>query len=74
MAIIDVRSDVTGVLLSVDVTVGQSIDEDDTIVVLESMKMHIPVASPQAGKVVEILLPEEGEVVNEGAIVIRLEV
>lgn len=74
MAIIDIRSDMTGALLSIDVAVGQTIEEDDTIVTLESMKMHIPVASPQAGKIVELLLPEEGDVVNEGSVIAKLEV
>lgn len=74
MAIIDVRTDVTGVVLKVDVEVGQVIEEDDTVVTLEAMKMHIPVPAPQGGKVVEILVPEIGEVVNEGAVVAKLEV
>ena len=73
MAIIDIRSDVTGVVLSIDVEVGQIAEEDDPVVTLESMKMHIPVAAPAAGKIVEVLAPEQGEVVNEGAVVARLE-
>lgn len=72
MAIIEIRTDVTGVVLSIDVEVGQTIEVDDTIITLESMKMHIPVASPEAGRVIEILaLP--GEVANEGDVIAKLE-
>ena len=74
MPIVDIRTDVTGVVLSIDVKVGQTIDEDDAVITLESMKMHIPVTSPEAGKIVEILVPEEGEIVNEGALIAKLEV
>lgn len=72
MATIDIRTDVTGVVLSIDVEIGQTIEADDAIVTLESMKMHIPVASPEAGRIVEILAPQ-GEVVNEGDVIAKLE-
>jgi acetyl-CoA carboxylase biotin carboxyl carrier protein len=72
MAIIDIRTDVTGVVLSIDVEVGQTIAADEAVITLEAMKMHIPVASPEAGRVVEILAPQ-GELVNEGDVIARLE-
>jgi acetyl-CoA carboxylase biotin carboxyl carrier protein len=72
MAIIEIRTDVTGIVLSIDVEVGQAIEADDAVITLESMKMHIPVASSEAGRIVEILaLP--GEVANEGDVIAKLE-
>ncbi len=74
MSIIDVRTDVTGALLRIDVEVGQTIDEDDPILTLESMKMHIPVTAPQKGKILELLDATLGDVITEGQIIAKLEV
>jgi len=73
MAIIDIKTDVTGVVLRLDVKVGQAIEEDDAVITLESMKMHIPVSAPNSGKIVEVLAAE-GEIVNEGDVIARMEV
>ena len=45
--------------------VGDEVAEEDPVVILESMKMEIPVGAPAAGRVAEILV-EEGEAVEEG--------
>jgi acetyl-CoA carboxylase biotin carboxyl carrier protein len=58
-------SDVTGVVWKIEVREGDAVTEDQTLVILESMKMEIPVTSPCAGTVLQILVAE-GEAVVEG--------
>ena len=45
MAIIDVRSELAGSVWKVEAVPGTNLEEDDTIVILESMKMEIPIAA-----------------------------
>jgi acetyl-CoA carboxylase biotin carboxyl carrier protein len=61
----DVKAELVGNLWKIVVEVGQAVDEDDTLMILESMKMEIPITSPTAGTVTQILVAE-GEVVQEG--------
>ncbi len=68
----EVRSEITGKVWKVEAAVGDSLSEDDPIIILESMKMEIPIAAPSDGKVVEILVGEE-DVVNEGDVVALFE-
>ena len=65
MARVSVPTEIPGTVFKVEVEVGDEVAEDDPVVVLESMKMEIPVGAPQAGRVAEILV-EEGEAVEEG--------
>jgi biotin carboxyl carrier protein len=60
-----VVSEVTGVVSRIEVEAGQSVAEGDTILVIESMKMEIPVEAPRAGTVKEIHV-QAGDVVKEG--------
>jgi acetyl-CoA carboxylase biotin carboxyl carrier protein len=73
MAIIDVKAEITGNVWKVLAKPGQKVAEDEAIVMLESMKMEIPISAPEAGTVKEILV-SEGEVVTEGSVVGRIEV
>jgi acetyl-CoA carboxylase biotin carboxyl carrier protein len=73
MPIIDVKTEITGNVWKIEAEVGQSLSEDEPIMILESMKMEIPVACPEDGTVVEILVKEE-DVVTEGTVVARIEV
>ena len=73
MATIDVKAEITGNVWKVLAKPGQKVEEDEAIVMLESMKMEIPISSPEPGTVKEILVTE-GEVVTEGSVVARLEV
>ena len=73
MAIIDVKAEITGNVWKVLAKPGQRVEEDEAIVMLESMKMEIPISAPEPGTVKEILV-SEGEVVTEGSVVARLEV
>ena len=61
----DVRAEITANVWQVSVEVGQQVDEDDTLVILESMKMEIPVGAPCAGVVSEIRAVP-ATMVNEG--------
>jgi acetyl-CoA carboxylase biotin carboxyl carrier protein len=72
MALVDVKTEITGNVWKIVAMVGDKLDEDAPIMILESMKMEIPVSAPEAGTVKEILV-EEGQVVAEGTVVARLE-
>jgi acetyl-CoA carboxylase biotin carboxyl carrier protein len=66
-----VRTEVAGSVWKVEVAVGQSVAAGDALVIVESMKMEIPIEAPAAGTVVEIRVAE-GERVAEGAVVVTL--
>jgi len=61
----EVEAHITGTVWKIEVAVGDDVDEGDTVVILESMKMEMPVEAEDAGTVAEILC-EEGQAVNEG--------
>ena len=65
MAAVPVLSEIPGTVFKIEVEVGDEVAEDDPVIILESMKMEIPVGAPRAGRVAEILV-EEGEAVEEG--------
>ena len=72
MARIDVHSEMTGSVWKILVAPGQEVAEGDTVILIEAMKMEIPVIAPEAGKVAEILVAE-GDMVEDGAVVMRLD-
>jgi acetyl-CoA carboxylase biotin carboxyl carrier protein len=65
MAEMPVLSELNAVVLKIEVAPGDRVQEGDTLVVLESMKMEIPVSAPRAGTVAAILVQEK-QVVEEG--------
>lgn len=65
MAQTKVLSDMNGSVWKIVVKEGDMVAEDDTLAVLESMKMEIPVLAPVGGKV-ETILVAEGQAVAEG--------
>ncbi len=69
---INVEAHITGTVWKVEVTVGDQVDEGDTVVILESMKMEMPVEAEDPGKVTEIRC-EEGQSVQEGDVLVVLE-
>jgi acetyl-CoA carboxylase biotin carboxyl carrier protein len=73
MAIFELVSEVAGTVWKVSAQVGQMLAEDDPVLIVESMKMEIPVAAPEACQVLEILLAE-GDIVSQGAVLARLQV
>ncbi len=60
-----VEAHITGTVWKIEVAVGDEVDEGDTVAILESMKMEMPVEAEDGGTVREILC-EEGQAVNEG--------
>ncbi len=68
----EIRAQITGVVFQVVTRSGDPVNAGDPILVLESMKMEIPVEAPRAGTVVEIKV-KEGETVQEGDTVALLE-
>lgn len=73
MAIVDVKAEIAGTVWKVVAHVGDALEEDDPVVILESMKMEIPVSAPEPGVVKELLV-EEGATVTEGSVIAKLEV
>jgi acetyl-CoA carboxylase biotin carboxyl carrier protein len=67
----DVVAEMVANVWKVVVVPGDQVQEGDPIVILESMKMEIPVESPLSGTVQEIAV-EEGGVVQEGDVIARI--
>ena len=68
----DVEAHITGTVWKVECKVGDTVAEGDTLVILESMKMEMPVEAEDDGTVTEILV-EEGQSVSEGDTLVVLE-
>lgn len=71
MAEIRVRSEIAGSVWKIEVAVGDTVAEDDPLIILESMKMEIPLLAPRSGVVREILVAE-GEPIAEGEVAVIL--
>ena len=72
MARHEVESEVTGNVWKVLLETGASVSAGDVIMILESMKMEIPVEAPCAGRIAELRVAE-GDSVEEGAILAVIE-
>ena len=68
----EVEAHITGTVWKIEVSVGDEVEEGDTVVILESMKMEMPVEAEDAGTVREILV-SEGQPVSEGDVLMILE-
>lgn len=69
---VEVRVEITASVWQVVVVEGQEVAAGDPIVVLESMKMEIPVEAPVAGRVVQVVVSPEDQVA-EGDLVAVIE-
>ncbi|MCE7997986.1 MAG: acetyl-CoA carboxylase biotin carboxyl carrier protein subunit [Rhodobiaceae bacterium] len=65
MAQVEIKSEITGKVWKIESKVGDKLEEDDPILILESMKMEIPIMAPADGTLVEILVAEE-DPIEEG--------
>ncbi len=68
----DVEAHITGTVWKIECKIGQDVEEGDTLVILESMKMEMPVEAQDPGRVAEITC-QEGQSVSEGDTLVVLE-
>jgi acetyl-CoA carboxylase biotin carboxyl carrier protein len=68
----EIEAHITGTVWKIEVAVGDTVEDGDTVVILESMKMEMPVESEDDGTVAEIRC-EEGQSVQEGDVLVVLE-
>ena len=64
----NVIAEVAGKVWKIEAQPGTTLAADDTILILESMKMEIPVVAPAAGKLLELRV-KEGDAVGEGEVI-----
>lgn len=72
MAVVNVKSEIAGNVWKIQTKPGDQVEADGEIMILESMKMEIPVLSPKAGTIKEISV-SEGEAIDEGQLVAILD-
>ena len=72
MGEVSVRSELNAIVWKIEAAPGTAVKEGDTLIILEAMKMEIPVAAPRAGTVKSILV-EEKQQVSEGQAVALLQ-
>ena len=72
MAVVNVKSEIAGNVWKIQTKPGDRVETDGEIMILESMKMEIPVLSPRAGTIKEIRV-SEGEAIDEGQLVAILD-
>jgi len=65
MAEIRVKSELNAIVWKIEASAGASVNEGDTLIILEAMKMEIPVPAPRSGTLQTILV-NEGQQVVEG--------
>ena len=70
MARLEVTTEVTGNVWKIEASVGDHLAAEDVILILESMKMEIPIETPSAGKLIEILVQEEDSVDEDQVVAI----
>ena len=73
MAELRIKADIAGVVSKVLVQAGADLAEDEPLMLMESMKMEIPVQAPRAGRVLQVCA-SEGEQVAEGDLLAVMQV
>ena len=73
MALLRIKCEVAGKVARIEAAAGASVAQDDTILIVESMKMEIPLAAPAAG-VIQAILVAEGDDVAEDQEAVLLEI
>ena len=69
---VQVCAHITGTVWKIEVKVGDSVVAEQSLVILESMKMEMPVEAPEPGRVARIAV-SEGQAVEEGDVLVELE-
>ncbi len=68
----EVTCPMVGKIVKVDVKVGDSVNEDDQIAILEAMKMEMPIASPATGTIKEVFV-QAGQEVEADTVIATIE-
>ena len=69
---IEIKAPITGTVWKIQAKPGQTVEEEDVIIILESMKMEIPVEAPEDGSIIEIKT-NEGASISEGDVLATME-
>lgn len=69
---IEIEAQITGSVWKIEKAVGDKVEEEDVILIIESMKMEIPVEAPSGGKIASIAVAE-GDPVQEDDLLLTLE-
>jgi biotin carboxyl carrier protein len=72
MKTVPVKSEISGTVWKIEGVVGAEVEIDDVLLILESMKMEIPVLAPRKGRVAEFRV-NEGDSVAEDQVVLLFE-
>ena len=67
----DIKAHITGTVWKIEAQIGEELDEEDVVMILESMKMEMPIEAPADGVLTEILV-EPNQSVQEGQVVARM--
>jgi acetyl-CoA carboxylase biotin carboxyl carrier protein len=65
-----VRSELNAIVWKIEVAAGATVQAGDTLIILEAMKMEIPVTAPRAGTVMTLLVTEKQQVAEGQALVV----
>jgi acetyl-CoA carboxylase biotin carboxyl carrier protein len=72
MGQVTIKSEIAAKIWKIEVAVGMQVPEGETVILLESMKMEIPILAPVAGAIVQLLV-REGDIVGEGQVLAVIE-
>jgi biotin carboxyl carrier protein len=68
----EVEAQIAGNVWKIEKAVGERVAEEEVLLIIESMKMEIPVEAPRAGLILEIRVAE-GDSIEEGAVLVVIE-
>jgi len=68
----EVEAEIAGNVWKIETQVGAQVEEEDVLLILESMKMEIPVEAPCAGRIAELRVAE-GDSIEEGAVLVVID-
>jgi acetyl-CoA carboxylase biotin carboxyl carrier protein len=69
MTLTEVTAEITGSVWKIEVNEGNQVEEDDILIIMESMKMEIPLLATTSGTIIEVKV-KEGDTISEGDIVV----
>jgi acetyl-CoA carboxylase biotin carboxyl carrier protein len=68
----ELKAEVTGSVWKIETTIGQTLEQEHTVLIIESMKMEIPLVAEDGGTLIELCV-NEGDSVSEGQVLAIIE-